>query len=121
MSLTPEQIAKFEKALKGPAPAGDPNWAVTQQLLKLTVMQAREILSLQDQLEALADSNMSATNSLVTALRQGDGSSAVSSGLSQAQIDSAMGSLNQAIQNYRTGAKVMDYAGQVLKFAALFI
>lgn len=121
MSLTPEKIQAFEQALNGPAPSGDPNWEVTQGLLKLVVAQGREIISLQEQLAAMTGASSASTQLLVDALQQSTGKTVAGSGLSQADVNAGIEGLNTAIQQYQQGQNVMHYAGNALKFALLFI
>ncbi len=121
MSLTPEQIQKFEAALNGPAPEGDPNWEVTQQLLKLVVLQAREILSLQAQLASVSYGNLAATRNIIEVLRLSSGASVSRAELDPNEVQHALSELNQAIEAYQQGEAVTRYAAQALKFAALLI
>jgi len=116
--LTDKQIKKFKKALTGSAPAYDPNWAVTQQLLKLVTIQAQQILSLQAQLDAVMQSNTASSDMLITSLQQSMNPNIVSSGLTEADLASAAQALNQSIESAANGEKALKYAGNVLKFVA---
>ena len=121
MPLTPNQIAKFEAALKGAGPDSDPNWAVTKQLLTLVTVQGREIIELQAQLEAYMGAGEAASDALFNALQKGASASAVGNGISQAEADAAMNGLSDAIESYKNGVEMAGYAGNVLKFAAAII
>jgi len=121
MPLTPDQIAKFEAALQGAGPDSDPNWAVTKQLLTLVTVQGREIIELQAQLEAYMGAGEAASDALFNALQKGANASAVGNGISQAEADAAMNGLSNAIESYKSGAEMVGYAGNVLKFAAAII
>lgn len=121
MFITEDQLRQFEQALNGPAPAHDPNWRVTQGLIKLVVMQAQEINNLLAQVEILEQGNAATTRNIISALQQGAQVEAYGNSLSQDEIDSAMKSMNTAIQSYRAGEQILNYAGQALKFAMLFI
>lgn len=119
--LTDAQIAKFQQALEGPAPKDDPNWRVTQGLIKVIVMQAQEMKTLMARLEVFEEANEATTRNLVTALQQSAGGQVTKSGVTQAEVDGALADMNSAIETYRSGATVAKYAGQALKYAALFI
>jgi hypothetical protein len=118
-TLTPDQIVEFEKALQGPAPSSDPNWQVTQQLLTLVTLQARTILEQQAQLTAFMGANEASDRALLSAIQNAAGSQKIiRSDISQADLDTAMNNLNQAINDYKSGKKAASFAGSVLKFAA---
>lgn len=118
--LTDDQITKFQNALKNPAPAYDPNWDVTQQLLKLVTLQSKQLLNLQAQLDALTESNESSSEDLLNALRQSVNLKS-STPLDETQVDAAIANLNKAIQSVNDGKKAIEYAGNILKFAATLL
>jgi hypothetical protein len=119
--LSLEQIAKFEQAMQGPGPEGDPNWEITQGLLKLTVAQAKEIIVMQEQLGIADYGSEASTAVLADALSQSMGKAPVSSNLSDADVKAAVDGLSAAVQQYQSGQQIMAYAGKALKFASLFI
>jgi hypothetical protein len=121
MSLTQEQIDRFEKSLNGPAPSNDPNWAITKTLLKLVVAQSREIIILQEQLAAMGAGAEASTAALYSALKHSEGKNTRPSSVRQKEIDSALSGMNEAIRSYQSGQQVMAYAGKALKFAMLFV
>jgi len=121
MSLTSEQIAKYEQALNGPAPAHDPNWEVTQQLLKLVTVQGKQIIELQAQLDAYMGANTASSAALMDALQRSSSASVTHSGISETDAQNAMTGLNQAVQAYKNGQQAAQIAGGVLKFAAKLI
>jgi len=116
--LTDKQIKKFKKALQGSAPAYDPNWVVTQQLLKLVTIQAQQILSLQAQLDVMTQSNTASSDMLITSLQQSMNSDVASSGLTESDLAAAAQALNKSIESAANGEKALKYAGDVLKFVA---
>lgn len=118
--LTDDQINKFQNALKNPAPTYDPNWDVTQQLLKLVALQSKQLLNLQAQLDALTESNDSSTEELFDSLRQSVNLKSTTP-LNDDQVATAIQNLNQAIQSVNNGKKAIEYAGNVLKFAATLL
>ncbi len=121
MSLTPEQIATFEKALNGPAPAHDPNWEVTQQLLKLTTVQGKQVIELQAQLDAYMGANNASSAALMDALQRSSSASVTSSGITESDAQGAIDGLNKAVEAYQQGQQAAQIAGGVLKFAAKLI
>ncbi len=121
MSLTPEQITKFERALNGPAPAHDPNWEVTKQLLKLVTIQGKEIIELQAQLDAYMGANSASSTALMDALQRSSSASVSHSGISEADAKAAMDGLNKAVAAYKSGQQAAQIATGVLKFAAKLI
>ena len=116
--LTNKQIKTFERALGGKSPKSDPNWEVTQQLMKLVAFQAKEIINLQTQLELLQTGNVASSNALFDALSRQAGVESNRANLTQAEIDEAIVNLNKAVKNYKSGKKAAKAAGYVLKFAA---
>ncbi len=121
MSLTAEQIATFENALEGAAPAHDPNWAVTQQLLKLVTVQGKQIIELQAQLDAYMGANNASSAALMEALQRASCASVTNSAISETEARAAIEGLNQAVTAYQSGQKIAQIAGGVLKFAAKLI
>lgn len=116
---TEEQIKKFEKALRGPAPEWDPQWEVTQQLLKLVTVQTRHIINLQAQLDAMLESNTASTENLVNTLRQNMATSRqANKSLTAQEVKVAVDNLNSSIQAVANGQKALQYAGNVLRFVA---
>jgi len=122
-ALTSQQIAIFEKAMRGPSPDYDPNWTVTQQLIKLTVVQSKQILELQAQLDAYLGANQASSTALLDALQQCARVplSKQSLQLQPAQAKLAINELNKAMKSYKNGQQVMSYAASVLKFAAVLL
>ena len=116
--LTTKQIKKFRKALKGPAPAYDPNWAVTEQMLKLVTIQAQQIISLQAQLDAVTQSNTASSDMLITSLQECMNANVASSNLRNEDVTVAADALNKSIESAANGEKALSYAGNVLKFVA---
>jgi len=116
--LTDKQIKKFKKALQGPAPIHDPNWAVTQQLLKLVTVQAQQILSLQAQLDVMTQSNTASADMLISSLQQNMNPKIASSGLTESDLAAAAQALNKSIESAANGERALKYAGNVLKFVA---
>lgn len=116
--LTLKQIKTFERALQGKAPKSDPNWEITQQMLKLVAFQAKEIMHLQTQLELLQTGNAASSSALFDALSRQAGVESNRANLSQEEIDDAIANLNKAVKNYKSGKKAAKAAGYVLKFAA---
>jgi sugar diacid utilization regulator len=121
MSLNSELIQRFETALNGPAPAHDPNWAMTKALLKLVVAQSREIVVLQEQLAAMGAGTEASTAALYDALKKSTTKTTSATSVRQADIDIAVKSMNEAIRSYQSGQQVMSYAGKALRFAILFV
>jgi len=116
--LNDNQIKKFKKALEGPAPAYDPNWAVTQELLKLVTIQAQQILSLQAQLDAMMQSNMASSDMLIATLQQSMNPNVAYSNVSAADVAAGAQALNKSIESAVNGEKTLKYAGNILKFVA---
>lgn len=116
-----QQIAKFQNALQGPAPSYDPNWQMTKQLVKLTTVQSQYILELQAQLESYMNAQESSSHILLEALQESSVSEIEQTPISEAQADSAMRNLEQAITDYQNGKQVAQYAGATLKFAAMLL
>ncbi|EIJ42059.1 hypothetical protein BegalDRAFT_1157 [Beggiatoa alba B18LD] len=120
--LTDEQIRRFEEAMKGPAPSHDPNWAITEQLLKIVTIQSKQLIILQSQLDVMTRANTASTAALISALqRTANGMGAVSNNLTPAQIEFAVRNLNEAITAASRGQQVARYAGNVLKFIAKLV
>jgi hypothetical protein len=116
--LTDNQINKFKLALEGVAPAYDPNWAVTQELLKLITIQAQQLINLQAQLDAMTQSNTASSDTLITVLQQSMNPKVASSGLTESEVASAAVALNKSIESAVKGEKALKYAGNILKFVA---
>ncbi len=120
-AFSDQQIAKFQKALQGPAPAYDPNWNITKQLLKLATVQSQCILELQAQLESYMDAQESSSNALLEALQSTSSSSVEETSISEREADIAMRNLQKSITDYQNGKQVAQYAGTTLKFAAMLL
>lgn len=119
---TEDKIKKFEKALCGPAPEWDPQWEITQQLLKLVTVQARHIVNLQAQLDAVTESNLASTENLVNTLCQNMATSRqMSKSLPPQEVKAAVDNLNRSIQAVESGQKALQYAGTVLRFVAKIV
>lgn len=116
-----QQIARFQKALQGPAPAYDPNWEITKQLLKLTTVQSQYILELQAQLESYLDAQQASSTTLLEALQHTAACGFTQAPLSEQEIHIAMQNLHKAITDYQHGKQVAQYAGLTLKFAAMLL
>lgn len=116
-----QQIAKFQKALQGPAPAYDPNWDITKQLLKLATVQSQCILDLQAQLESYMSAQEASSNTLLEALQNTSASTVETTLISEEESTLAMQNLQRAITDYQNGKQVAQYAGTTLKFAAMLL
>ena len=119
--LTPEEITKFENALKGTAPDFDPNWKVTEQTLKMVALQGKYIIELQAQLDAYMGANQASSAMMMDALQQSSGMQVTDNQITQADADAAIAGLNDAVESYKNGQEVAQYAGNVLKFAAAIL
>lgn len=118
MNLTDQDISKFEQALQGQAPDWDPDWKISRTLLDTVRVQSVRILTLSAQLQALNLGHDAAEASLARALRSGLTAGVAGSGLTDAQVSSAVAELNQAVQAAQSGQQVVQYAGAVLRFVA---
>jgi hypothetical protein len=116
-----QQIIKFQKALQGPAPAYDPNWEITKQLLKLATVQSQCILELQAQLESYMDAQELSSNILLETLQNTSASPVEQTPISEREANNAMQNLQKAITDYQNGKQVAQYAGATLKFAAMLL
>ncbi|MDM8560947.1 hypothetical protein [Candidatus Parabeggiatoa sp. HSG14] len=112
------KIKKFEKALQGPAPEWDPDWEITQQLLKLTTVQAMQLMDLQAQLDVLEQSNTATSENLINALQQNMGQQVLDNSLTVEEVETAVSDLNKSIDAAIKGKKAVTYAGSILKFVA---
>lgn len=116
--LTLEQIKAFEDALAGPGPANDPNWEVTKQLLQLAVIQGKELINMRAQLDSYVGAYGASQEEVLRALRISAGADVAQSNVTEADVQAAAVSLEEAIKAYENGEQVARYAGSVLKFAA---
>lgn len=119
--LEEEKIKAFQKALQGKPPAWDPNWEITQQLLKLVTIQTEQLINLQAQLDALAYSNCASYEVLLHNLRQSMQKHANFKPLSPQKVDKALEHLNASVDAVNQDKHVADYAGYVLKFMAMLL
>jgi hypothetical protein len=113
-----DKIKKFEMALQGPAPDWDPEWEITQQLLKLTTIQAKQLINLQAQLDALLQSNSASSENLINVLQQDMGKHTMNNSLTADEVETAVNDLNKSIEAVINGEKTVTYAGNILKFIA---
>jgi hypothetical protein len=120
-AFSDQQIAKFQKALQGPAPAYDPNWDITKQLLKLATVQSQCILDLQAQLESYMNAQEASSNALLDALQSTSSSTVEKEPISEEEAAIATQNLQKAITDYQNGKQVAQYAGTTLKFAAMLL
>lgn len=120
VAFSDQQIAKFQKALQGPAPSYDPNWDITKQLLKLATVQSQCILDLQAQLESYMQAQETSSNALLEAL-QSTSSSNVEQSISEDEAARAMQNLQKAITDYQNGKQVAQYTVTTLKFASMLL
>ncbi|MDM8545029.1 hypothetical protein [Candidatus Venteria ishoeyi] len=120
-TLTPEEIAKFEQAMQGDSPVHDPDWKVTQQMLKMVALQGKYIIELQAQLDAYMGANQATSAMFIDALQQSSQVQTVDNQISEADAEAAVTGLSQAVESYQNGQQVAQYAGNVLKFAAAII
>jgi len=120
-AFSDQQIAQFQKALQGPAPAYDPNWNITKQLLKLATVQSQCILELQAQLESYMDAQEASSNILLETLQNTSSSTIEQTPISEQEATVAMQNLQKAITDYQNGKQVAQYAGTTLKFAAMLL
>lgn len=120
-AFSDQQIAKFQKALQGPAPAYDPNWDITKQLLKLATVQSQCILDLQAQLESYMNAQEASSNALLDALQSTSSSTIEKEPVSEEEAALAIQNLQKAITDYQNGKQVAQYAGTTLKFAAMLL
>jgi hypothetical protein len=120
VAFSDQQIAKFQKALQGPAPSYDPNWDITKQLLKLATVQSQCILDLQAQLESYMQAQEASSNALLEAL-QSTSSSNVEQSISEDEATRAMQNLQKAITDYQNGKQVAQYTVTTLKFASMLL
>ncbi len=118
MPLTDRDVEKFESALRGPAPAWDPDWRVSKTLLELVRVQADRILTLEEHLLAGAFSQKAAIAGLISAIRGGRRPPAGPGSLSNGQVSAAVADLKSARQAAQSGQQIVQYAGAVLRFAA---
>jgi hypothetical protein len=121
MAITDAQIRRFEEAMKKPGPEWDPDWAITRQLLQLVATEAKELLSLQAQLDAMTYAHTASTANLVGTIQRSLGAGVTRSRYSAADTQTAIANLEAAIKAAASGQQVASYAGNVLKFAAKLI
>lgn len=120
VAFSDQQIAKFQKALQGPAPSYDQNWEITKQLLKLATVQSQCILDLQAQLESYMQAQEASSNALLEAL-QSTSSSHIEQSISEDEAALAMQNLQKAITDYQNGKQVAQYTVTTLKFASMLL
>jgi hypothetical protein len=117
-----EKIDKFTQALTGPAPDWDPDWEVTQELLKMVTMQARQLMYLQKQLDILKHSHGSSMETLMHSINRSMTMQNMNpKTLKQEDVKTAIAELNQSIESAAKGERAAQYAGNVLKFIAKVI
>lgn len=117
-----DKIKEFEKALEGPSPSWDPEWEITEQLLKLVTMQARQMMYLQKQVDILRHSHLTSTETLIYALQQNMAMRSLNDrSLTQEEVHNAIQELNQSIEAAARGEKAVKYAGNILRFVARII
>jgi hypothetical protein len=119
--ITDRQVQKFEAAMKQPGPEWDPDWSLTRQLIQLVAVQAREITSLQAQLDAMTYANTASTAAIVGSLQRSLGAGITRGHYSAADTQVAIQNLDAAIKAAASGQQVAVYAGHVLTFAAKLI
>lgn len=118
MPLSDQEIAGFEQALKGSAPAWDPEWKIAKTLLELVRVQADRILTLEEQLQAGAFSQQAAIAGILGAIQGGLQTQITPGRLTNAQVGEATQQLNAAIRQAQSGKQIVEYAGAILKFVA---
>lgn len=119
--ISDAQIRKFEVAMRKPGPDWDPDWSVTKQLIQLVTTQAKDMLTLQAQLDAMTYANTASTANLVGSLQQSLGAGISRSRYSAADTQVAIQNLDAAIKAAASGQQVAAYAGNILKFAAKLV
>ncbi|WP_353570036.1 hypothetical protein [Candidatus Albibeggiatoa sp. nov. BB20] len=114
-----DKIVQYTEALNGPAPDFDPDWEVTQELLKMVTMQARQLMYLQKQLDILKHSHGSSMETLMHSLNRSMTMQNMNPrSLKQEEVNAAISELNQSIESAAKGERAAQYAGNVLKFIA---
>jgi hypothetical protein len=98
MNLTDQDISKFEQTLHGPPPDWDPDWKIAITLLDAVRVQSAQILTLSAQLRTLDFGHDAAEASLAKALRLGLTAGVAGSGLTDAQVASAVGRTEPSAQ-----------------------
>ena len=122
MALSSNQISAFEQAMQGPGPEWDPDWVVTQQLIKLVSIQGKQLIMLQAQLDALTRGHAASMDALFIALQDGMRDKQVAyNHLRPAEVEAAVQDLNNAIAAAQRGEQAAQYAGNVLKFVAKLV
>ena len=113
------KIDKYTGALNGPAPDWDPDWEVTQKLLEMVTMQARQLMYLQKQLDILKHSHGSSMETLMHSLNRSMTMQSMNPHtLKQEDVQAAIAELNRSIESAAKGERAAQYAGNVLKFIA---
>ena len=117
MIATETDIKQFETALSGPAPAWDPDWKITKGILELMRAQAERILELEEMRNIDNFSQTATIRTLGGALKGGIEAKINRGNLTDAQVQEAVNDLNAATAAAKSGAKIAQYAGSILKFA----
>jgi hypothetical protein len=119
MRITEEQIANYSQALNKSAPDWDPDWQITQELLKMVTMQARQLMYLQKQLDIMKRTRQSSMESLIMSLNQSMNVQAMEQrSLRPEEVQAAITELNKSIEAAAKGERAAEYAANVLKFVA---
>lgn len=122
MRITEEQIANYSQALNKPAPDWDPDWQITQELLKMVTMQARQLMYLQKQLDIMKRTRQSSMEALIMSLNQSMNVQAMEQrSLRPEEVQAAITELNKSIEAAAKGERTAEYAAHVLKFVARVI
>ena len=121
MTITDEEIKKFEVAITGTAPEWDPDWKVTKTLIELVPAQADEIQRLERRIDNLRRAQERSIEVINNALSKTLSAKMTLTPVSDEQAQKAAAELEQAIQAKISGAKVISYAGTVLRFVAKII
>ncbi|MCV6637433.1 hypothetical protein [Candidatus Albibeggiatoa sp. nov. NOAA] len=117
-----DKIDKYTEALNGPAPEFDPDWEVTQELLKMVTMQARQLMYLQKQLDIMKHSRSSSMETLMHSINRSMTMQHMNQKtLKQEDVKTAVAELNKSIESAAKGERAAQYAGNVLKFIARVI
>lgn len=114
--LSDEQVQKFIDAMRGPGPSWDPDWKLTQQLIRLTVAQNREIINLQAQIDALTQANTASSAQLFGCLQRR--LNIARNQISATDVQIGVKNMDAALKAAANGQQVAQYAGYALKFAA---
>jgi len=122
MRWNDEQIRRFEQALQSKAPDWDPDWEITEQLLKMVAVQARQLESLQRQVDRMTYSNHASTQNLVLNLKRSMNTYPVQqSRITHTEVHIAVDNLRESLRSVARGEKAAQYAGHLLKFVATVI